>query len=153
MISTIFVLAAVAGLAAANGNYSIGATGTGGSIPSPTVIDVTTVVTSYTTYCPSATTVVQGNQTYTATEVSGFHLFRQVHSSIQTCPLTYPLTGDHPDNHQLPMHTHNQDHRHPIRNHNHRGRHILHNLLSTGNLCHPEWQDLHRNRIRDSHNH
>ena len=69
MKSAIFALAAVAGVVSAHGNYSISGTN-GGSSPTPTVIDVTSVVTSYTTYCPYATTVVQGNQTYTATEVS-----------------------------------------------------------------------------------
>lgn len=47
---------------------------------------VTTVVTAYTTFCPAPTTVVQGNQTYTATSSQTL--------TITNCPCTvkYPAT-------------------------------------------------------------
>lgn len=56
-------MAAVAGVASAwNGNYSMTA--------ATSVYTTTEIVSSYTTYCPYATSVVQGNKTYTATAVS-----------------------------------------------------------------------------------
>ena len=58
MQSTILALGAFAGLAAAWGNSSYSAYTT------------TEVVSSYTTVCPGPTSVVEGNQTYTATSVS-----------------------------------------------------------------------------------
>ena len=67
MYSAIVAVAALAGAANAWGNYS-SSLGTG--TPTPVVISTTDIVTSYTTYCPYATTVVQGNETYTATSVS-----------------------------------------------------------------------------------
>lgn len=65
MISAIFAAAALVGSAAAWGNSSAPA-----PTASPTTYLTTEVVTSYTTYCPYATSVVQGNQTYIATSVS-----------------------------------------------------------------------------------
>ena len=66
-MQSFIALAAIAGVANAWGNYSSPApTGTG-SAPEVTY---TEVVTAYTTYCPGPTSVVQGNQTYTATSVS-----------------------------------------------------------------------------------
>ena len=67
MKSAIVAVAALAGAANAWGNYS-SSIGTSG--PTPVVLTTTDVVTSYTTYCPFATTVVQGTETYTATSVS-----------------------------------------------------------------------------------
>lgn len=65
MISAIFAAAALVGSAAAWGNSSAPA-----PTASPTTYLTTEVVTSYTTYCPYATSVVQGNQTYITTSVS-----------------------------------------------------------------------------------
>ena len=56
MLSKLITLGALVGAAAAWGNSSVYTT--------------TTVVSSYTTVCPGPTSVVQGNQTYTATSVS-----------------------------------------------------------------------------------
>lgn len=64
------VLAAVAGLASAN--YGTGVP----SKPSYT----TTVVTAYTTYCPSATKITHGGVTYTVTEATTL--------TISNCPCT-----------------------------------------------------------------
>lgn len=61
-MQSIIALAAIVGLASANV--------IGNSSAPVSVYTTTDVVTSYTTYCPAATTVVQGNQTYTATSVS-----------------------------------------------------------------------------------
>jgi len=36
----------------------------------PSVVYTTEVVTAYSTYCPAATEIVHGEQTYTVTEVS-----------------------------------------------------------------------------------
>ena len=67
MKSAIVAVAALAGAANAwGGNYS-SSLGTAG--PTPVVLTTTDVVTSYTTYCPYATEVVQGTETYTATSV------------------------------------------------------------------------------------
>lgn len=78
MKSAIVAVAALAGAANAwGGNYS-SSIGTAG--PTPVVITTTDVVTSYTTYCPFATTVVQGTETYTATSVSNEQSL-QSHSS------------------------------------------------------------------------
>ena len=77
MQSTILALGAFAGLAAAWGNSSYSAYTT------------TEVVSSYTTVCPGPTSVVEGNQTYTATSVS-------VHSPL--CPGTeHEKQGTRPD--------------------------------------------------------
>lgn len=67
MKSAVFAAAALVGAANALhlGNSSAPApTGTGVQ-----TYETTEVVTSYTTYCPYATSVVQGNVTYTATSV------------------------------------------------------------------------------------
>lgn len=48
--------ALISGAAAGYGNYSVDYT--------------TEIVTAYTTYCPAATQIVHGKQTYTVTEVS-----------------------------------------------------------------------------------
>lgn len=65
MKSAIFAVAALAAAANAwGGNYSMTA--------ATAVYDTTEVVTSYTTFCPYATSVVQNNKTYTATAVSFF---------------------------------------------------------------------------------
>ena len=79
MKSAIVAVAALAGAANAwGGNYS-SSVGTGA--PTPVVITTTDVVTSYTTYCPFATSVVQGNETYTATSVSNLlHLLQDISS-------------------------------------------------------------------------
>ena len=66
MKSVIFAAAALVGAVNAWGNSSTSAA------PTPVTYDTTEVVTSYTTYCPYATSVVQGNVTYTATSVSLF---------------------------------------------------------------------------------
>ena len=63
MKSAIFAAAALVGAANAWGNSSTKAT------PSPTTFETTEIVTAYTTYCPFATSIVQGNVTYTATSV------------------------------------------------------------------------------------
>lgn len=47
-----------------------GTTATSSSTSVGSVVTVTDVVTAYTTFCPAATTIMEGNQTYTATEVS-----------------------------------------------------------------------------------
>lgn len=64
MKSAIFAAAALVGSAAAWDNSSA---------PAPTAASstflTTEVVTAYTTYCPFATSIIQGNQTYTATSV------------------------------------------------------------------------------------
>ena len=52
-----FTFAAVAALAA-------------GAMAQTGVVYTTDVVTAYTTYCPEATTLTHGNETYTVTEVS-----------------------------------------------------------------------------------
>jgi hypothetical protein len=39
----------------------------------PAVTYTTEVVTAYTTYCPAATEIVHGEQTYTVTEVSSIN--------------------------------------------------------------------------------
>lgn len=67
MQSVILAVAAMAVGASAWGNSS-----------TPSAVDYTTteVVTSFTTYCPAATTITTNNQTYTATSVS----FPQDHS-------------------------------------------------------------------------
>lgn len=67
MKSAIFAAAALVGAVNAWGNSSTKA------VPSPTTYMTTEVVTSYTTYCPYATSIVQGNVTYTATSVSTFY--------------------------------------------------------------------------------
>ena len=64
-MQSIIALAAIAGVASAWGSNYTSPTGT-----SAAEYTTTEVVTSYTTYCPYATSVVQGNQTYTATSVS-----------------------------------------------------------------------------------
>ena len=61
----------------------------------------TEVVTAYTTYCPEATKITHGGQTYTATEVSfKDQSFRSTLLTI--CP------GHHPNNHKLSwwLHSH-----------------------------------------------
>ena len=60
MQSTILALGAFAGLAAAWGNSS----------SSASAYTTTEIVSSYTTVCPGPTSIVEGNQTYTATSVS-----------------------------------------------------------------------------------
>lgn len=63
MYTAILAVAAVAGVANAwGGNYSMTAT--------TAVYTTTEIVSSYTTFCPFSTSIVQGNKTYTATAVS-----------------------------------------------------------------------------------
>ncbi|MCJ1285711.1 hypothetical protein MMC26_005052 [Xylographa opegraphella] len=53
-----------------------------------TVVYTTEVVTAYTTYCPAATSIVHGNQTYTATEATTL--------TITNCPCTVTKTVPSP---------------------------------------------------------
>ncbi|KAK4694392.1 hypothetical protein P7C71_g3182, partial [Lecanoromycetidae sp. Uapishka_2] len=81
MKSAIFAVAAAAGVANAwnGGNYSLTA--------STAVYTTTEIVSSYTTYCPFATSVVQNNKTYIATASETL--------TITDCPctLTHKTTG------------------------------------------------------------
>ena len=142
MKSAIFAVAALAGAANAWGNYS-SSIGTGA--PTPVVITTTDVVTSYTTYCPYATSIVQGNETYTATSVSDIPVLYCKRPPANICP------GNNPHNHQLPLHPNSQDNRHTLRNHHNRNCHLLHHLLPSGHHCCPKQQNLHSHRVRNPH--
>ena len=63
-MQSIVALAALVGLASAWGNSTYETT-------------TTEVVSSYTTYCPSPTEIVEGNKTYTVTSVS-------IHPTVRT---------------------------------------------------------------------
>lgn len=153
MKSAIFAAAALVGAANAWGNSSSKA------VPSPTTYETTEVVTSYTTYCPYATSIVEGNVTYTATSVS-----RSCKTERVSGQWLIGYTGNHSDNHQLPLHAHPQDHWYsttnlgspsdnPIHDLHHRGRHQLHHLLPRGHFNRAEQCDLHRHCLGDLDHH
>ena len=121
MKSAIFAAAALVGAVNAWGNSSTYAT------PSPTTYETTEVVTSYTTYCPYATSVVQGNVTYTATSVSSGWLKLQTRQKKKKTHNTDTASGYHLDNHQLPMHSYPQDDRHSSSNLCRSSNHPIHN--------------------------
>jgi hypothetical protein len=60
----------------------------------PVVTYTTEVVTAYTTYCPAATEIVHGEQTYTVTEVSSIPRPQPTHpiSHNSIPPLTLTIT-------------------------------------------------------------
>ncbi len=88
----------------------------GASAYSNGTVYTTEVVTSFTTYCPSPTTVVHNSQTYTVTEVrlSTFQWrviaiwileFRALEQGRADSNLGY-----YPDHHQLPVYRHQASH-------------------------------------------
>lgn len=94
------IAATVAGLAAVA--VADSPMGYGGQMAPPAnttaaPVYTTEVVTQLTTYCPEATQITHGGQTYTVTEV------RDGDGRLERSHLT-SCAGYHSDDHQLPMH-------------------------------------------------
>jgi len=64
---------------------------------------VTDVVTSFTTYCPEATTFVHGESTYTVTEVCDTPLHCTSENASDS------IKGHYPHHHELPVHSYPYD--------------------------------------------